>query len=500
MNPAGMIYLAEQNIDDFLPDKYDACENSVRSSEGTLFAMVEDRRGNRALFVSGRAENKFEGGESFEEGTVFPLTLENARKLSEFFSWLKPKIAGSDSAFGCGDRIGLATPGHIRAVEKGDVVPVLAQQSIREMERTGRNPRSVLNTAVWGVFREGFEEGFVADADHLKSRESVEKTASAGYTMFTCDPSEEVENEADRMSSDKLESKFSRIDDSEELVDRYIGKEFTATLDKFDYKYESSFSWKDLMGAAVKYYDAVLFADRMYNWVDEKVNGNFDFEVSVDETENPTSPLEHIFVANELLRRGVNLTSLAPRFVGDIQKAIDYIGDLEKFEEAFKAHCAIAETLGPYKLSLHSGSDKFSIYPIISKYAKDKIHVKTAGTSYLEALRVIAKGNPDLFRRICRIALERFPEDRATYHMTTDLSRIPDVDSLDDDELPELLDQDDSRQVLHVTYGSVLSCEENGEPLFKDELKNVLRKNEERYFSRLKDHIGHHLDLLAGRS
>ena len=83
-----------------------------------------------------------------------------------------------------------------------------------------------------------------------------------------------------------------------------------------------------------------------------------DFEISIDETTTPTSPLEHFFVANELRVRGVRFATLAPRFVGEFQKGVDYIGNLDELQKQMRVHAAIARHFG-YKLSLHSGSDKF---------------------------------------------------------------------------------------------------------------------------------------------
>ena len=115
---------------------------------------------------------------------------------------------------------------------------------------------------------------------------------------------------------------------------------------------------------------------------------------------------------------------------GDFQKAIDYIGDLNEFEKQFKLHIKIAKKFGPYKISVHSGSDKFSIYSIIGKYGDNLFHVKTAGTSYLEALRLIAVSAPALFKEIVKFSLEHFEHDRKSYHLTTVLSNIADIDTL----------------------------------------------------------------------
>jgi hypothetical protein len=99
-----------------------------------------------------------------------------------------------------------------------------------------------------------------------------------------------------------------------------------------------------------------------------------ELEFSVDETDNPTSHAEHAYIANELKRLGVEWVSLAPRFVGRFEKGVDYIGDLAVFEEDVNGHAAIARTYGPYKISLHSGSDKFSIYKSAAQATQGLVH------------------------------------------------------------------------------------------------------------------------------
>jgi hypothetical protein len=142
---------------------------------------------------------------------------------------------------------------------------------------------------------------------------------------------------------------------------------------------------------------------------------------------------------------------------------VDYIGDLAAFERDFAGHAAIARSLGPYKLSLHSGSDKFSIDEIAARLAAGPdgaplVHLKTAGTSYLEALRTLAVATPALFREILGLARERYETDRATYHVSARLDRVTAAEDLTDHELASLIDQFDARQVLHVTFGAVLAA------------------------------------------
>ena len=117
--------------------------------------------------------------------------------------------------------------------------------------------------------------------------------------------------------------------------------------------------------------------------------------------------------------------SLAPRFVGRFEKGVDYIGDLGELEKDVAAHAALARHFGPYKLSLHSGSDKFSVYPIAARLAKGLVHLKTAGTSYLEALRTAAAVDPAFFRAIYAFARERYDTDKASYHVSAELGKAP---------------------------------------------------------------------------
>jgi hypothetical protein len=168
-------------------------------------------------------------------------------------------------------------------------------------------------------------------------------------------------------------------------------------------------------------------------------------------------------------------------------------GDLSEFEADFAGHAAIARALGPYKLSLHSGSDKFSIYEIAAEKARGLVHLKTAGTSYLEALRAIATVDPALFKDILAFAKTRYPGDRASYHVSADLRNVPDPGALADEELPSMLDHFDARQVLHVTFGSVLAA---GVGL-KERLYATLEAHEVAHYTALRDHFIRHLKPLA---
>ena len=427
-----------------------------------------------------------------------PVSHEAVRQLAVDLDWLRARTVGLARSFGLGDRLGLATPGHVRAIAGSGVVPFFAQQSIREMSRTRRTPEDVMTDAVVGAFQEGFRDGFGSDADHLKSIEDADRCAAAGFTLYTVDSGDHVDDD-DRDKPETLARKFDSLPWAElETTPGDCRRDFVGRAFRPSDGISLTFNEETLVRAAVKYGRAVAHAAKMYRHLAAKLSLDaFELEVSVDETATPTTVAEHFYVARELTRLGVKWVGLAPRFVGRFEKGVDYQGSLEEFERTFAGHAAIAASpeLGPYKISLHSGSDKFSVYPIVARLACELVHVKTAGTSYLEALRVIAQVEPGLFREILAFAHSRYGVDKATYHVSADPARVPQADQPADEELPTLLDQFDARQMLHVTYGSVLTADD-GER-YGGRLMEVLKSSEERYAETLETHLGRHVAPFA---
>ena len=216
----------------------------------------------------------------------------------------------------------------------------------------------------------------------------------------------------------------------------------------------------------------------------------FDFELSIDEARAVTSPAEHLIIAMELKAAGIIPVSVAPHFSGEFEKGIEYQGKLSDFVRDLKIHQEIADMYG-YKLSLHSGSDKFSVFSSFSRITGGHMHVKTAGTNWLEAVRVMSREAPGLYRRAQKFALEKYPESSQYYHVSTDPCSIQDIDLLSDAYLPELVDLPASRQLMHISYGVLLA-----EPWFKDAFYAMLNEKEEAYYEGLHHHIGRHLKYL----
>ena len=239
-------------------------------------------------------------------------------------------MLGLRTSAGLGDRLGLATPGHVRAVravrEQADIAPIFAQQSIREMTRTGRSPQQVMDDATWGIFAEGWRDGMGADADHLKTTADIDACVAAGFTFFTIDPGEYVNNSAETMTLADLRAAVDKL--PSDLQPAASGLQSKS----FDVEGRSiTFDEHTLLKAAVKYGRAVAHVAAMYRHLMQVTGGrNCELEVSVDETETPTSHAEHVYIASELRRLGVQWVSLAPRYIGRFEKGVDYISPTGK--------------------------------------------------------------------------------------------------------------------------------------------------------------------------
>ncbi|GJQ62602.1 MAG: hypothetical protein SCALA702_16550 [Melioribacteraceae bacterium] len=478
---------------------------SINELNGVLFFIGKIGILKSLFLISNDKSNqlfdKFNGEITEQDNGYFvkncPLVHSNALKIQENFPFTIPQLLGLNNSFGFGDRIGLANHAHVRSLEGSEFKPVFAQQSIRELTRTKRTPEQVMDAAIWAVFQESFKTGFGADADHLKTTDDIDLMINAGFTMFTFDPGEFVINEADSISVAELEKKAKELnwdvlaDSVKGLVTRYDDKVFDLREGLI-----INPSYEDVMRAMVKYGNAIAHIKTLFDYLStEYFNVPYEVEISVDETESVTTPFEHFFMASELSRLNVKIISLAPRFIGDFEKGIDYKGDIEVFKTEYLKHVKIAEYFGSYKISLHSGSDKFGVYKAIGSLKRGYTHVKTAGTSYLEALKVVAARNPEEFRKILDFARIEYEKEKQTYHVSADLKYVKESKDYTDEELVDLFTQNDARQVLHVTFGKVLTTlDEKGNLLFKDKIYDCLKKNEELHYKFLIKHFKNHLD------
>lgn len=414
------------------------------------------------------------------------------------------KTLGMTPSFGFGDRIGLATPGHVAAMKEAGsgIAPIFPQQSIREMTRTSRTPAQVMGDALQGAESSGWTGIVGADADHLKTNGDVDVTAAVGFTFFTIDPSGHVDQKADDYSEKLVRERFVDVAAEAPWIDRYRGRQLTLSTGT-----SIELTEEACLRAAVKYgraiNQAVMLADYIRS-VQLAAHRDHEIELSVDETDQPTTLAEHYIIADQCLSRGMKLVSLAPRFIGDFEKGVDFKGDLGALDRSLADHAAIAKLLGPYKLSLHSGSDKLSMYASLARATKGCFHVKTAGTSYLEALRVVARHDVALFRRLIDFARLRYNIDKATYHVSATLDSAPtttectSVSELEQHYLECWSDvpfgrgfTNPGRQILHCTFGSTLT-----DPVLGPAVKSLLAANVGTYTEILREHFVRHLQAL----
>ncbi len=469
---------------------------SIVEQDGVTYFLGTSRAGERELGVVGH-DTAFVGVANSQGLLLCSCSAENAAALRKRLPWLTPTALSRQTSFGFGDRIGSATAGHIQAMRasgaEGQIAPIFGQQSVRENARTGRTPQQVLDAAMWGVFQEGWRSPWGADADHVKEIADLAPFVAAGYTFYTIDPSDHVDNAAQTDPPATLREKVARLPwdalgtTYEAMRARYCREPFA--LGGLDLAFDEA----TLLRALAKYGRAITHTAAIAAALTEQMRGTpYDLEMSVDETDTPTSAYEHFFIAHELLARDIPVVSLAPRFVGKFQKGVDYMGDVAEFEAELAKHVAIMEHFDDYKLSVHTGSDKFSIYPIIARHTGGRVHVKTAGTSYLEALRLVAALNPDSFRQMLDDARAHFEHDRKSYFLDAVLEKVPSSDALDDEALPGLLDQFDARQVLHVAFGTILTT-------YGDAIRATLAAHAADYQAGLERHFRRHLTSFVQR-
>jgi hypothetical protein len=472
-----------------------AYPESQVSYEGATYWLERSADGAKRMVAVADDESTFDGfagnAETLDGKVHFiaETTADNALALRSALPWLTPSRFGLHTSAGLGDRLGLATPGHVRALNAvgAPIKPVFAQQSIREMGRCHRTPRDVLDDATWGAFQAGWTKPVGGDADHLEELEDIDNTASAGFVFFTLDPKAEVDPEAEYANPGAIKAKVEALD--------WPGLEsdlatFTKTyaVQRIDLEHQAvDLDEESVLRAMAKYGPSLAHAMAMYRRLMEK-GIDCEVEFAIDETDYPTKPAEHVVVVSELKRLGMDFVSFAPRFVGRFEKGVEHIGDIVELQRDFEIHAELARALGPYKLSLHSGSDKFSTYPLFAEATQGVAHLKTAGTSWAEALRVIANHDADLMRQILTLALDSFEANRKSYHLSCDPAKIPAHPT--DEQVLGLMDVVDSRQVLHVGYGAIL--DEFGARLYQ-----VWNDNEEEHYRIIADHFVKHLEPFA---
>jgi hypothetical protein len=306
-------------------------------------------------------------------------------------------IALAKYSIGVGDRFAHQAKAQLQACLRAEkygliVVPVW-NKSNREHTIIGTEPAAVRAAADAAVKELKWERPYHVDADHIRL-ETVDRFLPAS-DFYTIDVADSIGHPADPAAVAAFVDKHTSITGT--LVIPGIDEAFTTTRD-------------DIERIAWKYLKAVQDAGAIYRKIAAtKGVGNFITEVSMDETDSPQTPPELLVILAALAAEGVPVQTIAPKFTGRFNKGVDYVGDVAQFEKEFRQDLAvIAFAVAKFglpanlKLSVHSGSDKFSIYAPIQRAIREfkaGLHLKTAGTTWLEEVIGLAERNGHRHRR-----------------------------------------------------------------------------------------------------
>ena len=308
----------------------------------------------------------------------------------------------------------------VLATELGaDIVPVW-NKSNREHMLIGTEPSSLRAEADAAVKALGWKKPYHVDADHIR-RETVDRFI-APSDFFTIDVADSIGKPADPKSVKAF------VDRHPELLGKIV-------IPQIDRPFETARG--EVERVANKFLLAVQDAGKIYRHIAQaKGESNFVTEVSMDETDSPQTPPELLIILAALADEKIPIQTIAPKFTGRFNKGVDYVGDLKQFEKEFNEDLAvIAFAIKKYglpatlKLSVHSGSDKFSLYAPIRRALKKfnaGLHLKTAGTTWLEEVIGLAEAGGDglvLAKEIYSDALEHVDELCAPYWTVIDIDR-----------------------------------------------------------------------------
>ncbi len=404
-------------------------------------------------------------------------------------------------SIGVGDRFAHQAEAQLQAcvklAEKGiDVIPVW-NKSNREHNFIGSEPQSVFDAAQAAVAALNWDKGWHVDADHI-NMDTVDKYLDCS-DFFTIDVADSIGQAPEG-----------------DAVAVFIGKHpeliGSVTIEGIDAPFEITREYVEEV--AGKYLCAAAEAAKIYRHIESKKD-EFIAEVSMDETDAPQTPPELLIILAALADEDVRLQTIAPKFTGRFNKGVDYVGDLAQFEKEYNDDLAvIAHAISKYglpenlKLSVHSGSDKFSIYPIIGNALRRTgagVHVKTAGTTWLEELIGLAEAGGEglaLAKEIYAKSLENVDALCAPYASVIDIDsdKLPTAEAVNDwngdqygnalrhvQEHPEF--NQHFRQLLHIAFKLAAKEGARYTDLLKANAevvgKNVAENLYDRHFKRL---------------
>jgi len=388
-------------------------------------------------------------------------------------------------SIGVGDRFAHQAKAQLNACQlllnEGVEVAPVWNKSNREHSFIGSEPASVMDAAEQAVSSLGWEKGWHVDADHIGIK-TVDRFLPHS-DFFTIDVADFIGQET------PAETVESFIERHPELVGSIAIEGVDEPLD---------IRREEVQRVAKQYLLAVREAGNVYRYIlDTRKADDFIAEISMDETDAPQTPPELLIILAAIADEGIPAQTIAPKFTGRFNKGVDYVGDLAQFEKEFNDDLAVIAFAiekyglpGNLKLSVHSGSDKFSLYPIIRKALQRTgagVHLKTAGTTWLEEMIGLSEAGGDgllLAKEIYGYALENVDSLCEPYASVIDIdrSRLPSIETVNawtGEQLANALRHiqghpdfnDNVRQLIHISFKVAAQT--------GDRYLNLLKANEE---------------------
>lgn len=367
---------------------------------------------------------------------------------------------------GMGDRFAHQGKAQLEAVVEANVAGIelfpVWNKSFREHSIVGSEPQDLRNEADTAVSELSWDKDYFVDADHINL--TTVEAFLPGSNFYTLDVADFVGQPPDE---NQLQSFLSA---SQSFLGNF-------SIPGIDERFE--ITEELLREVAGKFLVAIRKAKEIYCFIAEKRGADsFVTEVSIDETDTAQTPIELFLILKMIAAEEIPVQTIAPKFTGRFNKGVDYVGDLDQFEKEFDEDLYViryaVETFGlpqELKLSVHSGSDKFSLYPIIGRLIRKHeagLHLKTAGTTWLEEVIGLAESEGqglELAKEIYRGAFENFEELAAPYSTVIDIdpSQLPSPSQVDEWESETFVrtlrhNQKDSlynphvRQLIHIGF------------------------------------------------
>ena len=400
-------------------------------------------------------------------GITHPLDHKTAVMLRREFPWTAPsRVLSLRKTMGVGDRLDLCAPGILEGFRDSDAVPVPVQQSPRELNLSGRTWEEALDAATFAVYREGYLGPWGACADRLQSFQEIEAALAAGYTCLSVDCAPLL-GQGDAPT--------------DELREQYQGRTFSVEGKQI------VFDRLTLEDCCREYGQVVILLSEIYYSYAQRSEA--DLEVLLNEADTPTGGAGLYFLANELCRRGVSFQAVCPRLELPLEAAAPLEEEAESLRKELELLNVVSRNFG-FKLSIRNLEHKPELLSLLGEVTGDRFHGSLGGLCWLEAMRLLAREEPVLFRLVYGLSLTALPVARQVFPSSLDETDIPSLDALTDGELPSLLFRPSVIRLLDLTYGQVLHSQ------LKERLLIFLRSHAARLEEQMKNQVRANLDRL----